>query len=47
VLEVVVANAVLLQELSQFHKRPLLVQLRQRLPSAAVTDLRFRVGIIE
>ena len=44
VLEVIVANAVLLQELTHFHKRRLLEQLRRRLPGTTVTDLRFRPG---
>src|SRR5271170_7415595 len=44
VLEVVVGNAVLLQELAHFHKRRLLEQVRLRLPSTPITDLRFRAG---
>src|SRR5262245_628962 len=47
VLEVVVANAVLLQELAHFHKRRLLEGLRGRLPGTTLTDLRFRAGVIE
>ena len=47
VLEVVVANAVLLQELAHFHKRRLLEQLRQRLPNTPCTDLRFRAGVVK
>jgi predicted nucleic acid-binding Zn ribbon protein len=47
VLEVVVANAVLLQELAHFHKRRLLEQLRRRLPGTPLTDLRFRAGVLE
>ncbi len=47
VLEVTVGNAVLLQELSHFHKRRLLEQLRLRLPSTPITDLRFRAGVVE
>ena len=47
VLEVTVGNAVLLQELAHFHKRRLLEQLRIRLPSTAITDLRFRAGVME
>ena len=46
VLEVTVGNAVLLQELTHFHKRRLLEQLRQRLPGTALTDLRFRAGVV-
>ena len=44
VLEVMVDNAVLLQELAHFHKRRLLEQLRRRLPDTPLTDLRFRAG---
>jgi len=45
VLEVMVDNAVVLQEAAHFHKRRLLEQLRRRLPQATITDLRFRVGV--
>jgi predicted nucleic acid-binding Zn ribbon protein len=44
VLEVEVSGAVLLQELAHYHKRNLLTRLRERLPGATVTDLRFRAG---
>ena len=44
VLEIEVDNAVLLQELAHYHKRRLLDQLRRRLPSTTLTDLRFRAG---
>jgi predicted nucleic acid-binding Zn ribbon protein len=44
VLEVEVANSVLLQELAHFHKKKLLEQLRRRLPGTTLTDLRFRAG---
>jgi predicted nucleic acid-binding Zn ribbon protein len=47
VLEVVVGNAVLLQELVHYHKRRLLEALRQRLPRTPLTDLRFRAGVLE
>jgi predicted nucleic acid-binding Zn ribbon protein len=47
VLEVVVDNAVLLQELAHFHKRRLLEQLRRQLPGTPLTDLRFRAGVME
>ena len=47
VLEVTVDSAVLLQELAGFHKRRLLQQLRRLLPNAAVTDLRFRAGVLD
>ncbi len=46
VLEVVVGSSVLLQELAHYHKRPLLEQLRTRLPGTLVTDLRFRAGVV-
>lgn len=46
VLEVTVGNAVLLQELTQFHRRRLLEQLRKRLPNTPLTDLRFRTGVL-
>ena len=47
VLEVVVGNAVLLQELAHYHKRRLLEQLRGRLPNTTLTDLRFRAGVVK
>jgi hypothetical protein len=47
VLEITVGNAVLLQELTHFHKRRLLEQLRQRLPGTTITDLRFRAGVVD
>jgi predicted nucleic acid-binding Zn ribbon protein len=47
VLEVVVDNAVLLQELAHYHKRRLLEQLRGRLAGMTLTDLRFRAGVIK
>jgi predicted nucleic acid-binding Zn ribbon protein len=47
VLEVVVDNAVLLQELAGFHKRRLLQQLRRLLPNTPVNDLRFRAGVLD
>ncbi len=46
VLEVPVADGILLQELAGFCKRPLLEQLRQRLPGVTVNDLRFRAGVL-
>jgi predicted nucleic acid-binding Zn ribbon protein len=45
VLEIEVKSAVLLQELTQFHKRPLLAKLRQALPGLTLTDLKFRAGV--
>ena len=47
VLEVVVDNAVLLQELAYFHKRRLLEELRRRCPGTPLTDLRFRAGVLD
>ena len=47
VLEVLVGNAVLLQELAHFQKRRLLERLRRGLPAATITDLRFRAGVID
>jgi predicted nucleic acid-binding Zn ribbon protein len=44
VLEVAVRNAVLLQELTQFHKRGLLTKLRAALPGVTLTDLKFRAA---
>jgi hypothetical protein len=38
---------VVLQELAHFHKRRLLEDLRRRLPSTPITDLRFRAGPVE
>jgi hypothetical protein len=46
VLEVEVGNAVLLQELTHFHKRRLLEALRRRLPETPLNDLRFRAGTL-
>ena len=46
-LEVLVDNAVLLQELAHYQKRRLLEQLRGRLPGTTLTDLRFRAGVIK
>src|SRR5947209_4707275 len=44
VLEVEVQSAVLLAELTQFHKRRLLAELRKQLTGVTLTDLRFRAG---
>jgi predicted nucleic acid-binding Zn ribbon protein len=44
VLEVEVKNAVLMSELTQFHKRGLLAKLRKALPGVTLTDLKFRAG---
>src|SRR5688572_12516449 len=42
VLEVQVDSSALMQELSGFHKRRLLEQLRRQLPNTPIGDLRFR-----
>jgi predicted nucleic acid-binding Zn ribbon protein len=46
VLEVTVQDAVLLHEMSQFHKRRLLENLRSALGPERVTELRFRLGAV-
>ena len=46
-LEVIVSNAVLMQELAHFHKRQLLEILRSRLPGTTITNLRFRAGVMD
>jgi predicted nucleic acid-binding Zn ribbon protein len=46
VLEVLVDNAVMLQELASFHKRRLLEQMRRRLGATTVRELRFRAGVV-
>ncbi|HEV3440439.1 MAG TPA: DUF721 domain-containing protein [Gemmata sp.] len=45
VLEIDVRNAVLIQELTQFHKRGLLGKLRKSLPGITLTDIKFRAGV--
>lgn len=47
VLEIIVGNAILLQELAHYHKRRILEQLRKKLPNRTIIDLRFRAGAIE
>jgi predicted nucleic acid-binding Zn ribbon protein len=47
VLEVIVDNAVLLQELAHYHKRRLLGDLRRRLTGTPLTDIRFRAGVLQ
>jgi predicted nucleic acid-binding Zn ribbon protein len=44
VLEIEVDSAVLLQELTHYHKRRLLETLRGKLPGEAIKELRFKVG---
>jgi hypothetical protein len=45
ILEVEVRNAVLIQELTQFHKRGLLGKLRNSLPGMTLNDIKFRAGV--
>ena len=45
VLEVDVRNAVLMQELTQYHKRKLLEALRLALAGVRLTDIKFRAGV--
>ncbi len=45
VLEIEVKSSILLQELTQFHKRRLLEALRKALTGVTIADLRFRAGI--
>ena len=45
ILEIEVRGAVPLQELSQFHKRRVLEQLRKILTGVPLADVRFRAGI--
>jgi hypothetical protein len=47
VVEIQVAHSILLQELTHYHKRRLLEELRRRLPGTAVIDLRFRAGVVQ
>jgi predicted nucleic acid-binding Zn ribbon protein len=44
VLEILVNNAVLLQELAHYRKRALLARLHALLPNVPLHDLRFRSG---
>ncbi len=44
VLEVQVKGAVLLQELSQFHRRKILAALKEKLGANVITDVKFRAG---
>jgi predicted nucleic acid-binding Zn ribbon protein len=44
VLEVEVKGAVLLAELTQYHKRALLAKLRERLKGTTLSDIKFRAG---
>ena len=44
VLEVDVKGAVMLQELTQFHKKRILEHLRKALTGLPIADIRFRAG---
>lgn len=44
VFEIEVASAVLVQELTHYHKRRLLESLRAKLPAEQIKELRFKVG---
>lgn len=44
VLEIEVRNAILVQEMSLFHKKQLLERLRRNLPGIRLADLKFRVA---
>jgi predicted nucleic acid-binding Zn ribbon protein len=44
VLEVEVKSAVLMAELTQYHKRGILAKLRERLKGTTLSDIKFRAG---
>ena len=44
VFEVEVASAVVVQELTHYHKRRILAALRENLPGQPIKELRFKVG---
>jgi hypothetical protein len=44
IFEIEVASAVLVQELTHYHRRRILEALRQKLPDQPIKELRFRVG---
>ena len=44
VMEIEVANAVLMQELAMFQKRTLLAKLREALKGTTLNDLKFKAG---
>ena len=46
ILEIEVGSAVLVQELSHYHRRRLLQALREKLPGETIKELRFKVGKI-
>lgn len=47
IFEVEVASAVLVQELTHYHRRRLLQALRAKLPGQTVKELRFKVGTFD
>ena len=44
-LEIEVKSAVLQQELTQYHKRRILADLRAKLPGVTIADIKFRSGV--
>jgi hypothetical protein len=44
VFEIEVASAVLVQELTHYHRKRLIAELRQKLPGQAIKDVKFKVG---
>ena len=46
-IEIVVASAVLMQELAHYRKRQILEGLRHRLPGTQLTNIRFRTGVLD
>ena len=44
-LDIEVKSAVLQQELTQYHKRRILADLRAKLPGVTVADIKFRSGV--
>ena len=44
-LEIEVSGAIVLQELSQYHKRRLLKALRDILKGTTIADLKFKAGV--
>jgi predicted nucleic acid-binding Zn ribbon protein len=45
ILEVEVRNPILMQELSQFHRKRLIAMMGSLLPGTAVKEIRFRAGV--
>ncbi|HZZ80929.1 MAG TPA: DUF721 domain-containing protein [Gemmataceae bacterium] len=44
VFEIEVASAVLVQELTHYHRKRLIAELRQKLPGQTIKELKFKVG---